>query len=61
MSETEAETIAVGDPMPRLSSVAHHADLKIAVSWRHGLRADRPDIVDLAPMIDLQNLSPAAR
>jgi hypothetical protein len=51
VGETAGETIEVGDPMPRLGSVAHHADLKLAVSWRHGLRAERADIVDLAPML----------
>jgi len=48
---TEEDTIEVGDPMPRLGSVAHHADLKLVVSWRYGLRAERADIVDLAPVI----------
>lgn len=45
------DTINVGDPMPLLSSVAHHDGMKVAVSWRSGLRADKADIVDLAPAI----------
>ena len=45
------ETIRVGDPMPRLGSVAHHDGMKVTVSWRSGLRADKADVVDLAPMI----------
>jgi hypothetical protein len=48
---TAVDIIEVGDPMPRLGSVAHHDGLKLAVSWRYGLRAERADIVDLAPMI----------
>lgn len=43
--------IKVGDPMPLLGSVVQHGDLKVVVSWRSGLRADKADIVDLAPVI----------
>jgi hypothetical protein len=47
----EEETVSVGDPMPRLASVAHHDGMEIAVSWRSGLRAGKADVVDLAPAI----------
>jgi hypothetical protein len=49
--KSEEETIKVGDPMPRLASVAHHDGMQVAVSWRSGLRAGQADIVDLAPAI----------
>jgi hypothetical protein len=47
----EDDTIRVGDPMPRLASVAHHDGMEVAVSWRSGLRAGKADVVDLAPAI----------
>jgi hypothetical protein len=49
--EAEEDTIRVGDPMPRLASVAQHDSMEIAVSWRSGLRAGKADVVDLAPAI----------
>jgi len=51
VSEPEEGTIRVGDPMPRLASVAHHDGMEVAVSWRSGLRAGKADVVDLAPAI----------
>ena len=30
--KSEEETIKVGDPMPRLASVAHHDGMQVAVS-----------------------------
>ena len=51
ISEPEEGTIRVGDPMPRLASVAHHDGMEVAVSWRSGLRAGKADVVDLAPAI----------
>jgi hypothetical protein len=44
-------TVSVGDPMPRLGSVALHDGMQVTVSWRSGLRAGKADIVDLAPAI----------
>jgi len=41
----------VGDPMPRLGAVSHHNGYEIAVSWQAGPRADKTDIVDLAPVV----------
>jgi hypothetical protein len=49
--ESEDDTIRVGDPMPRLASVAHHDGLEVAVSWSSGLRAGKADVVDLVPAI----------
>jgi hypothetical protein len=49
--EPDEETIKVGDPMPRLASVAYHDGMEVAVSWRSGLRTGKADIVDLAPAI----------
>jgi hypothetical protein len=51
ISEPEEGTVRVGDPMPRLASVAHHDGMEVAVSWRSGLRAGKADVVDLAPAI----------
>lgn len=59
--EPEEGTIRVGDPMPRLASVAHHDGMEIAVSWRSGLRAGKADIVDLAPAIMTYKLYRALR
>lgn len=53
MSETEQDqVINIGDPMPRLSSVAHHGAYEIVVGWTAGTpREHNADLVDLAPII----------
>jgi hypothetical protein len=53
MSKIDASTsaqqaISVGEPMPRLASVAHHGAYEITVEWVAGSTAD---VVDLAPLV----------
>jgi hypothetical protein len=50
MNETE-ETIRIGDPMPRLSSVSYHGAYEIVASWLSGPRKGKADVVDLAPVV----------
>jgi hypothetical protein len=51
MNETE-QVISVGDPMPRLASVASHAPYEVVVGWAPGsTREHNADLVDLAPLI----------
>jgi hypothetical protein len=50
MSETEV--ITIGEPMPRLASVASHGAYEIVVGWAAGsTRAHNADLVDLAPLV----------
>jgi hypothetical protein len=50
MSETEV--ITIGEPMPRLASVARHGAYEIVVGWAAGsTREHNADLVDLAPLI----------
>ncbi len=51
MSETE-QVISIGEPMPRLASVACHGAYEIVVGWAAGsTREHNADLVDLAPLI----------
>jgi hypothetical protein len=49
----DADTIIIGDPMPRIASIRHvHAHV-VSVTWAEGPRAGITDEVDLAPVIKL--------
>jgi hypothetical protein len=51
MSETE-RVISIGEPMPRLASVARHGAYEIVVGWAAGsAREHESDLVDLAPLV----------
>ena len=49
---SEAEMIEVGDPLPTIGEVERGAGpLTVVVTWAGGARADRRDIIDLAPVL----------
>ena len=48
MSETEV--ISIGEPMPRLASVASHGTYEIVVGWAAG-STHKHNVVDLAPLV----------
>ena len=48
MSETEV--ITIGEPMPRLASVARHGAYEIVVGWAAG-STHKHNVVDLAPLV----------
>jgi BrnA antitoxin of type II toxin-antitoxin system len=51
MNETE-QVVSIGDPMPRLASVAGRGAYEIVVSWAAGsTREHNADLVDLAPLV----------
>lgn len=47
----ETSTMQVGDPMPRLASVAYRSGYEVDVTWSAGPRAGKTDVVDLAPVL----------
>jgi hypothetical protein len=53
MSKTE-QAISIGEPMPRLASVAHHGAYEITVEWAAPstrAQGSTADVVDLAPLV----------
>jgi hypothetical protein len=47
----EMTSITPTSPLPRIASVEVVDHLVVRVTWRDGIRAERTDVVDLAPMI----------
>jgi hypothetical protein len=47
----EADTIAVGAPLPRLAAVRPAGGRAITVTWAGGLRAGATEEVDLSPIL----------
>lgn len=46
-----AETVIVGQTLPRIRSIDHRAGYEVAVSWDDATRAGATDIVDLSPLV----------
>ncbi len=46
-----AETVIVGQRLPRIRSIDHRAGYEVAVSWDDVTRDGATDIVDLSPLV----------
>ena len=46
-----AETVIVGQRLPRIRSIDHRAGYEVAVSWDDATRDGATDIVDLSPLV----------